>query len=76
MTTYRLDGNQMKFIGLVDVPGEGIFAALQDDVKGTMLFDRQGLAWCVTNKRKKGQDSQTEEMALARIEAYFASNTP
>ena len=64
--------NDLEFIGLYEIPGEGIVAALRD-VKGTKLFDRQGLTWRILDKRKKGQNSDVEENALARIESISAS---
>ena len=64
--------NDVEFVGLYVVPGEGTVAALRD-IAGTQLYDKQGLSWRIVEKKKIGKNTEAEEQALSRINQQDAS---
>lgn len=64
--TNNSNHSDVEFAGLYMVPGEGAVAALRD-AAGTQLFDKQGLAHRILEKKKVGISADIEEQALARM---------
>lgn len=58
--------------GFFNLPGEGIVAQLRN--KGTFsLYDKQGLQFLILDRKRRGEDTQVAEQALARINALQGS---
>ena len=54
--------------GFFNLPGEGIVAQLRN--AGTSsLYDKQGLQFLILDRKRRGEDTQVAEQALARINA-------
>ncbi len=64
--------NELEFVGLYIVPGEGTVVALRNS-NGTQLFDKQGLEWRILDNKRRGIDSRIEEQALLRIQSHDSS---
>lgn len=65
---------KVQFSALYVVPGEGVVAALEDSGGGSMLFDKQGLQHRIIEKKNKGENTEGEELALARLNQYADIN--
>ena len=54
------------------MPGGDTVAELVED-EHTVLFDRKGLQYRITEKRRRGDNTQAEEQALFKINLYTGS---
>ena len=61
-----INGTTQEFLGLFNLPGEGLIAQLRDST-GTVLYDKQGLQFLILQRKESGLEARTAEEALARI---------
>ena len=61
-----VNGNDLEFSGLFNLPGEGFVAQLRDPT-GIVLYDRQGLQFLILQRKELGLGTRAAEEALARI---------